>query len=223
MPFKLRKSAQKLPVLIGYTVIFYSIWTVWELWAKPAIDSAVADEWLSQLIKSGFVKNLVWTLPALLLAKRFEAEAYVPLKEMFSLKAPWLRYLPLFIAFTFYMPAAALVQKGGLELSFGAGKLITVLFVGLTEESVFRGWLLNVTVREDRRRRYLMINAVMFLVIHFPSWIHSGIFLGSFMDFSFLAVILLGVIFGWVFLESRNLLVPIALHMYWDLLAFMLL
>ncbi|MCH5253072.1 MAG: CPBP family intramembrane metalloprotease, partial [Lachnospiraceae bacterium] len=46
-----------------------------------------------------------------------------------------------------------ILQKGRLEMAetFGLCDVITVLFVGLTEEMVFRGWLLNATITEKRK------------------------------------------------------------------------
>ena len=69
---------------------------------------------------------------------------------------------------------------------------------------VFRGWLLNITVSEKRKWLPIMINAVMFLLIHFPIWIKSGVFIDSFTSLNFLC--------------SKSIWIPITLHMYWDLL-----
>ena len=95
------------------------------------------------------------------------------------------------------------------------------MFVGLTEETVFRGWLLNATIQEDKKWRSIIINAIMLLVIHFPVWIHTGVFISNITSFSFLSVLILSIIFSLTFIKSRNILIPIALHMYWDLLIFM--
>jgi len=116
-----------------------------------------------------------------------------------------------------------LVLHGGsfaIKGTFGADDIIVVIFVGLTEELVFRGWLLNATERIGENKA-LAINAAMFLLIHFPIWIVSGAFVNNFVSFGFVSIIALSVIFGLMFLRTRNILVPIALHMMWDLLLFM--
>lgn len=228
MPKFLRDNVMKnnkvLPVLIVYVIVFYGIWTVWEFWIKHFIDNSVENELLSQLIKSGLIKNLVWTFPAILLVRLFKSDVYIGLKEMFSAKVNWLKYLPLFIIFTVCILAGSVVRNGRLQISgdFGADKIIIVLFVGLTEEMVFRGWLLNAVFREDKKWPYIIINAVMFLAIHFPTWIYNGVFFGNFASFGFLEILVLSVIFSCTFLKSRSILVPMTLHMYWDLLIFML-
>lgn len=220
---KKNDSITIIPVLILYSVVFYSLWTVWELWAKPFINVSVENEYISQLIKSGVVKNLVWTLPALLLVNHFKAEMYVGVKEMFTAKVSILKYLPIYLAFTVYLLGGAFLQKGGLAISetFGVDKLITVLFVGITEESVFRGWLLNALIDEKKKWVSVLVTSVMFLLIHFPIWIHDGVFVENFMSFGFLSPLAVGIICGWTFIKSQSLWIPISLHMYWDLMIFL--
>lgn len=216
------RRAEIFPVLI-YVIVFYSLWTAWEFWGKPFISDVVYNECIAQLIKSGVVKNLVWTFPAILLVQHFKSDVYITLKEMFSAKVNWMKYLPLFIVFTVYILTGSILQNGKPEISdsFGMDEIIIVVFVGLTEEMVFRGWLLNATIREDKKRLCIIINAVMFLAIHFPVWIYSGNFISSFTGLGFLEVMALSAVFSCTFIKSRSILVPVVLHMYWDLLVFM--
>lgn len=214
---------KKNTLLIIYTIFFYAIWASFELVVKDILNNSIQNEVLCQLVKSGIIKNLVWTLPAILLIQNFNSDVCITLKEMFSTKVNWLKYLPIFAVFTVYVLAGSILNNGKLEIvsDFGIDKIIIVLFVGLTEELVFRGWLLNATIREDKKWLYIIINAVLFLSIHFPVWIHTGVFISSFTSFQFLEIIALSVIFSYTFIKSRNILVPISLHMYYDLLVFM--
>lgn len=215
----------KLYVPIVYSVAFYTIWSIYEFFGKPILNSLIENEAAAMLIKSGVIKNLAWTLPAALLVHHFRSEVYISLKEMFTTKVKWLRYLPIFLIFTAYNLLTAFVVNGKLAIveSFGMDDIILILFVGLTEEMVFRGWLLNATLREDKKWLCVGINALMFLAIHFPRWICDGIFISYFAGLGFIGIIVLGIIFSWSFIKSRNIFVPIVLHMYWDLLSFMLL
>lgn len=226
----MQKTKLSPAVLIVYTVAFYAIWIVWEFCGRDAVDTISESGALTQFIKSGIAKNAVWTLPAILLIKRFGPDVHITLKEMLSVKVNWLRYLPLFALSAAYILAGALLHHGELTLSdnFGIEKIITVLFVGVTEETVFRAWLLNASMRlfnapasKNRQWLCLILNAVMFLLIHFPVWIKSGVFVGNLTSLAFLEIIVLGVIFGLTFIKSRSIFVPIALHMFWDLLVFM--
>lgn len=211
-------------VLIGYAVTFYSVWVLWELFGRSLVDRMVPGEMMAQLIKSGVVKNLVWTVPALLLIERFKSDVSITLKEMFSIRVKWLNYLPIFGIFTFYMLIGSVLKNGSAQIvnSFGPEKIVIVLFVGLTEEMVFRGWLLNATVCEEKKWLYISLNAAMFLAIHFPIWAYTGTFITNFTSFGFLEILALSVVFSCTFLKSRSIFVPIVLHMYWDLLVFLL-
>lgn len=215
----------KASALCLYLPAFYGIWILWEFRVKDLVSATIPNEILAQLIKSGLVKNLVWTLPAILLIRRFRNEVAIPLKEMFSPKVPWRKYLPIFLAFTLYVLAGSFLQNGALAVSreFDMEKVVILLFVGLTEETVFRGWLLNATVRENNKWPAILLNALLFLAIHFPKWLHAGEFLSNLTNLGFVSVLAMGVIFSLTFLQSRRLLVPIALHMYWDLLVFLFL
>ena len=168
---------------------------------------------------------MVWTLPAAFLIYGFQPNVYVTLKEMFQVKVNWLNHLPIFIIFTVWILVASILQNGRLQIvsDFGVNEVIIVVFVGLTEEIVFRGWLLNATFREDKKWSCLILNAIMFLVIHFPGWIRKGIFISSFTGFDFLGILGLSIIFSYTFIKSKNILIPITLHMYWDLLVLMFL
>ncbi len=217
------KKNSKIFALILHFILFYSAWAAFRLCEKTLLDSFIENEILLQFIKEGIVKNLIWTVPAVLLINHFKSDVCITLKEMFTSKVNWLKYLSLFVLFTFYAFMGVWRNKGNFEIvsSFGMGKIIVVLFVGLTEEMVFRGWLLNATYREDKKWICISINAVMFLAIHFPIWIMAGDFVSKFTSLGFVSILLLSGLFSWSFIESKNILVPITLHMYWDLLIFM--
>ena len=102
------------------------------------------------------------------------------------------------------------------ELSLGhAGFMSVGAFTG----AVVSGWLLNAFVGKERKQLpMLILSSVMFMLIHIPIWITQGILVSVFTSLGFIMIIVLGMIFGSVFLKSRNILIPIALHMYWDLL-----
>ena len=214
------EKKQKIPVIIIYSLIFYGVWALWELFGRSAVGSVVSDEFLLPFITEGIIKVSVWVLPAVCLVRYFRDEVYIGLKNMFTNRVKLLKYIPVYLVFTACSIIPVIITKGGLVISdsFTYAKLIGILFVGITEEMVFRGWLLNITVTENRKWLPIIINAVMFLLIHFPIWIKSGVFIDSFTSLNFLCVPVLSVIFSWSFIKSKSIWIPITLHMYWDLL-----
>lgn len=218
------KEKNKSVTVIVYLCIFYALWAVFELILKDALNGIMPDTVLCQIVNTVLIKNLVWTLPAILLVHHFKDSVFISLKEMFVSKVQWIKYLPVFGIFTVYIIGSFIISKAPLNISetFSADELIVFLFVGVTEELVFRGWLLNIMYREDKKYQCIFVNSLMFLAVHFPKWLHDGIFVASFTEFGFVEIILLSFIFSLSFIKSRNILVPIALHMYWDLLLFLI-
>ncbi len=221
------KTAGRKPsltaVLIIYTVLFFAAWTYFEILVKPWLNTVITNEIAAQLVSSGVIKNLVWTVPALLLARRYEGDVHIPLREMFTAKVNWLRWIPAFALLALWGVGADLLNTGTIAVSrnFGMDDVIIVFFVGITEESVFRGWLLNAAIDRQRRWTALITNSLLFLAIHFPKWIVLGEFVYAFTSFGFAGVIALSLLFGWSFARTRNMLLPIALHMFYDLIVMM--
>lgn len=216
------KNTKHFKALSVYIIVFYGIWSVFELIIKDKIDKLINNEIISQFIKSGLIKNLIWTLPAILLIKHFESDVHIKLKEMFVNKVDWLKYLPIFAVFTGYILLGSYFENGKISVSdtFGFCEIIIVLFVGITEEIVFRGWLLNSTLTEKHKWFPVLINAFLFLAVHFPVWIYDGTFIDNFLNLGFMCIIILSTIFSFSFIKSKNIFVPVLLHMYWDLLMF---
>ena len=213
-------NQNRIKILVIYLIAFFSLWTLAELVIFERINTVAENEILSCFIEDGIIKMLVWALPATILIHCFKDDVYITLKEMFSSKVNWLQYLPIFIFFTLYILGGAILQNGNLVISseFGFDDMVGLLFVGITEELVFRGWLLNLTIKESKKWVPISINAIMFLAIHFPIWIQQGLFISNFTSLGFLCILILSILFSCTFIKSKNILVPVALHMYWDLL-----
>ena len=90
-------NQKKTTVMIIYIVVFYALWTAFELIVKGILDSAITNINICQFVKSGIIKNLVWTLPAVMLVKNFKDDVHIPLKEMFRIREIRFQYLYIFI------------------------------------------------------------------------------------------------------------------------------
>ena len=118
------------------------------------------------------------------------------------------------------------LRDHGLSVSsdFIPADLIWISLVGLMEETVFRGWLLNLLLEpEDLEGEKLpwkpvAFTSVLFLLIHFPLWYRTGALVTNLAGGAFVSILFLSVLFSWTFLRTRSLAVPIILHSAWDLL-----
>jgi len=218
MPEERRKKTE----LLLYCAAIYVGWTALEFLLRPQIDR-IPNAWITTLLWTVILKNAVFTVPALLMIKRWSSGVSVTLREMFLSAVDWRKYLPLFALFTVCILAMDYFAHGKLGVSgtFTYPDMISMLFAGLTEETAFRGWLLNAVIKGKTKKQIwllIILNSVLFLLMHFPIWLYEGVFSENFTDFWFLGVLGLSILFSWAFIKSRNILLPVFLHLYWDLL-----
>ena len=206
-------------IVFGYFLFLLVVWGIWELILSPITLTAfglVGHELIDASLKIS-----LWTVPSVYLLYKHRSGLFVGIKEMFTTKVNWLKYWPFFFGFVMVNITGAYFTFGKISVheSFNPLSLIgSVLFVGITEEMVFRGLLLNATLPKMKQLTAIFLNTVMFLVIHFPIWIAKGIFLDTLSSGRFLIVIALSVIFSMTFIKSKSIFVPIVLHMFWNLL-----
>ena len=204
-----------------YLFAFFIIWSVRELYIQPAFLSPL-NPIVSELIGEG-IKLLVWALPAILLIKQFHDDMKIGLKEMFTSKLQlWSRdylFAVAFIGILVARPIHAWTLYGELGISpnFAPIRLVgSVLFVGITEEVVFRGFLLNAFLKKMKMQYAIALDAILFTLIHYPIWIYRGFEVSDIATAS-IQVAILSVGFAYSFIKTRNILVPMALHMAWNL------
>jgi membrane protease YdiL (CAAX protease family) len=95
----------------------------------------------------------------------------------------------------------------------------TVFLVGITEEALFRGLFLNALLKKTKAIYALTVSSLMFVIIHLPGWMNNSRFsdpLSALRDCA--SIFALGLVFGWTFMKSRNIFIPVFLHMLWNLL-----
>lgn len=215
MPVQNKKMVLSLTI---YTALLFVIWSLCETWLKTQLLIAQV-EWFREII----LKALIWTIPTLALIRIFSGQLYIGFKEMFTKHVSWVRFVPILLLFTVYVIASALLLHGSLELSpqFSLLTIPIVLSIGIGEELVFRGWLLNAMFKvlgNHRKWLAIVIDTVLFLAIHFPLWLYTSSLMKTFADLGALAIVVLSVIFSLAFLKSRSIWPPVILHAYWNLL-----
>lgn len=213
--------------LVIYYVVLFTVWLCveWAFHLKFISTSDPVNYWLIQSgIKEGVLKIVIWLIPAILLIRAYKSRLFLSLEEMFRNRVNWLKLLQVFLLFTIYLVLGVYdIFDGTISIvpGFVWSQLLWVLFVGITEEMVFRGWLLNTTIQgASKLKQWAMvaINSLLFLGIHVPIWIFTNQLDIVFSSFSFMSVIALSFIFSWTFIKTKSIVPAIILHMYWDLL-----
>jgi len=216
------KQDRKLSFLkiLLFFVIHLVIWGIYALLLVPVLKNGLGD--LCHELVGEAIKLAIWTVPAVFLVRHYRSDMFLTLREMLSSRVKPIPYVLLSIGTLAYCLVCSIVIHGNITLirPDPLSHLIgTVLLVGITEEVLFRGFFLNALLKKTRIVHAHVISSLMFVAIHLPWWIYSGVFsdLSSAL-FACASIFILGFIFGWVFMKSRNIFVPIILHMLWNLL-----
>ncbi|EJV75142.1 TPA: CPBP family intramembrane metalloprotease [Bacillus thuringiensis] len=194
-----------------YLFVFYLAWTFKELWLAKYIhlfgDTTAA--FLTALIKIS-----IWIVPTWLYIKYYlktnpigYLKININVKKGLFFGVVLSLLLGLYFAFETYMLNN---QTFDFTLSFN-NYLNAILLVGITEEIVFRGLILQEISKRLPFWNANLITAFLFLAIHYPIWIYNGDFLNL---WSQIYVFLLGLIFGFVFKKTGSLWSVVILHSF---------
>ena len=214
----------RITALVFYLVL-YALWAIFECLIVPKLQAQTLPVSI-RVIKEIGCKTVFWSLPALLLILHNSDSMFIKKGEMIGdwKKADtYLTILGFMVLFTVWIFLPNYRQNGTIVIgpSFSAESAVASVFIGISEELVFRGTLLNTALKDREPWIVFSGNAVMFLLIHFPVWCREGVFVTYITSFAFIQLIILSLIFSWTFVKTKSIIVPIILHTYWDMLCFM--
>lgn len=209
--------------LIFY-LILYAVWAFAECVFVPLLEPHLTHISI-EIIMEIVLKTLFWFIPAFLIIRKYGDSMYLNKSEIAGDMKKAFTYIPMYIfilLFSAFLLIRNYYQNGRLSISpsFHAIDILIAVFIGITEETVFRGVLLNTALKKHSQWIAYAGNALMFLMIHFPIWLREGVFTTYMASFAFLQLIVLSLIFSLTFTRSRSIIVPVILHTYWDLLCF---
>ena len=86
--------------------------------------------------------------------------------------------------------------------------LVLFMAVALTEELIFRGYILNNLLRSMNRWVALLVSSLFFSLVHMGN--------ANFTFLSFISIFLAGLLLGLPFIFNKRLWLPVALHFSWN-------
>ncbi|MBP8594439.1 MAG: CPBP family intramembrane metalloprotease [Ruminococcus sp.] len=212
------KEKRTVKIYILYYLCLLAAWALQVYLVSGRLEESFSTG-VSDLILDGIFKTVIWSIPAVFMMKRYGDRLYVK-KDILAPKKEICLFLAIFAAFTVYILMIKYRQSGKIALAEDFTPLLVpvYLFVGFNEEIVFRGWLLNSIYKEDKMWQTFLLNGLMFLVIHFPTWILHGSFVSNMTSGAFLSIVFLSFVFSFSFVKTKNIIFPALLHFWWDLL-----
>ena len=179
-------------------------------------------------------KWFVWIIPALILIKVFEKEIYISLNDMFTRKVKLKTFLWCFLPVVLYLVGKLIlakyfginfnvaqvnqfssIQECAVNFAKNSGRILVT--AAIPEEILFRAWILNALLGNTPTRKQKMIaiilSNILFAAMHWPFYVFQlGYSLVAISVFTFV----LGSVFSMMFLKSKNIILPIFIHCFWD-------
>ncbi len=213
---EIKKRKLLLAIVVSY-IIFTLGWFVRETY----IDFSHMNPYLEAGINF-VIYGIWWSGLAFCLIHFYKNELCWDLKEIL-MKKPHMRVLliSLIVIVVYYLICWVV---GGYHINMEMNRLdyfLTVIGVGIFEESVFRGWFYNAWSAIVRERYANIISAAMFVFIHYPRWFQLGRSWGDIV-YGSVYVFILGVLFGIIFRKNHSIWTPAILHSVWDALGFLI-
>lgn len=185
------------------------------------MDFSGMNEYVSWLIRF-LIHTAWWPLYAIFFIKRYTGDLKISWREMITTKPSLKILIPLLVFTLLYQGCVFFLDSSGLGLEMKLYDfIITVLTVGFFEESIFRGWFLNAIACFTSERKANLISSLLFVLIHYPSWIFHGQDVCVIISLS-IPMFGLSLLFGWSFRKSKSIWVPAIFHSFWDFLSFIM-
>ena len=219
-------------VLGGFVLAFAVAWIGGAAWGVAVTQagrwfhfSPAAISTLS-LLGIGVIRLGVWVpVTRLVLKRRLGGIAFPPRRRGWLDLPVGASLTALALAVLFFMAVKAgwLVIQGRVWQTLSPGELLGNLWVSLlinalvavVEEIIFRAFLLTGLMLAWGKTVALMVMAVIFSLIHAPA-LEGSRPLEVAAALVFVAVF--GLVFGWIFLRTGSLWMPIGIHFAWDFL-----
>jgi|SRR5699024_6419043 len=171
-------------------------------------------------IVTAIVKITIWIFPVFLLVGTFEGKdpiSYLGLKTNLQKGLKWAIWITLAMALYFIISGIAMDLEFDLNLGWDFW-LNTFIFVGLTEETVFRGYILRKLMIGYKFWKANTITSLLFVSIHFPIWVYDGLFEFPYIFSAVIQVFIISISFGFIYKKTGSLWSVIIIHSMYDLL-----
>ncbi|MFL6215517.1 MAG: CPBP family intramembrane glutamic endopeptidase [Blastocatellia bacterium] len=211
--------------LLVFLLLFFAVWAL-RATVLFFIDERIHSQVLSA-VYSNVVKFLLWVIPAVVYLRvvdRKPALAYLKLTAPINTRG--LGYAVLLSAFYFAATILFETGVGGKNLhDLYAASLIEwltatafIFFSPISEEILFRGFVLHQFADRLRFLAANLITATLFTLIHWPFWVwRNGFHLAILQNSA--GILLLAILLGYAVKLTNSLWPAVAIHIANNLLA----
>lgn len=213
---------KRMRVIIIYILMFFSVWTIYELIFSANIDSTNAALYI--IVKNS-IKYIVWTVPVFVLLKyvyKANPISYLKLNHNLISGLTWGIVIGIFIVI-YHVIRNYIMGDGKFDFNIDIYTWIhRIILIGLTEEVVFRGFILQKLQAEIEFRYANALSSVLFVLIHFPKWYMSGILSFEKITYFILSTVFVlgfGLLQGYVLKRTKSLWACMIIHSFNNLIS----
>ena len=202
-----------------FFILFYLLWLIRATLFYSAVDLSIPDG-TARLVFSNVVKFLLWVVPAAIYVSRLQQEN--PLVSLKISTPPDRRgvIIGLVISllyfagvFTFEKFSSGRTLAPLLQASPAAwlATLAQVWFSPISEEIMFRGFVLPQLTNRMAFWKANLLQAVLFTAMHWPNWIWTGGFGPSILSMS-VGVFAIALLLGWLVKRTNSIWPGVVVH-----------
>lgn len=208
-----------MPELLLFAALLF-VSAQWDL--RWSAEFWIKSREITSAIDAAVIQNLIWLVPAsLFLCCRNSALYWSPL-ELISSGFPWRDGVILTCLSLCAQHTIRSLVYGGIGVRFGFRPifLLLALCVGIQEELFFRGFLLNRMMKAWNTAAAVLISGLCFVVYHYPQLFFGASPIELF-SLRSVQIFVMSAVFSAAVIKSRNIVVAIWLHTFWNLLSYL--
>jgi uncharacterized protein len=219
----MKASSKKLVIFFG---LFYLAWLIRATVFYSAVDLSIPGE-TQRLVFSNLVKFLLWVVPAALYIIFRERQNPLKTLKLASL-VDWrglaigltISIFYFMVVFTYEKLFSGRTLVPLLQAPVGAwlAMLTRVFFSPISEEILFRGFVLPQLNDRFAFWKANAIQALLFAAMHWPNWLWVNGFKIGILATS-IGIFLLGLFLGWLLRRTNSIWPPVVVHIINNFLA----
>ena len=200
-------------------LIFIVIWAINILFISPNIP-LIFGENLSPLIRT-IIKFIIWCGYGYYFINLYNKNLSLKKEELFKIRNISFM-LKLLIILIIAALASMYIHYGEFHINdFTFDDFINkFLLVGIEEELVFRGLILNGLSKKNSFIKASVITSILFALIHIPSYIRLELELALLIT-NCLKIFAISMLYNYIFKETKSIWPIVIIHSAWDLLFFL--
>ena len=204
-------------ILLG--IVFILIWAFNILVISPKVDAIFAEPY--NLIIRTFLKLIIWVGYGLFFINKYNKNLKVKKEELFKFKDKKITLKLVLLIITISFLIMLFTRKGIYINNFTIDDFFNkFLLVGIEEELVFRGLILNGLSKKDKFAKASIITSILFALIHIPIYIRSELLLSDII-LNCLKIVVISCFYNSIFNETKSIWPIVIFHSFWDISFFL--